>query len=417
MLKRRTRHAQRGQTLVMALGFMALFGLLAAAVLRFASVTEAQRVATEQSAAAKALAEGSAQFALADTGLQPCGSTTGGTLTFPAAGGSGSDTLTYQSPQGSCVGIPAGDAPGRDCLLCILDSGGGYTEAPISVHGEIDTDSSITGSGSVTATGGIGLYDNASCAKCSPIRTTSGSPYTDPLANTPVPTQHGTIQAPAVCDPQPHAPGTYVSITADNCTVTLQPGLYVVTGSISVTGASGLLQGNGVVIYLACPTRNHLDWTTCAEGQSGGSLFVGSKGQLSLKAPSANKADPYYGMSLFSDVRLDGALMDVEGGGGSLDGTVYLVDGELSLSQSDSTAPPTSLSIGRLDSEELSVSGSKTQLSLTGSVLPQCSYYTDTVTGQGSSGGSHVARVGFVSNCSSGAGSLDSIVEFTFAGP
>jgi hypothetical protein len=65
-------------------------------------------------------------------------------------------------------------------------------------------------------------------------------------------------------------PGIYSSILiSGNSTVTMNPGTYVVTGSISVLG-NGSLIGHGVTIYLPCSSYP----TACATGQVGASMTV-----------------------------------------------------------------------------------------------------------------------------------------------
>ena len=81
MLKRRARGAERGQTLVLALVFITFFALMAASVLTLAGAVESQRGSTETTAAIDSVAEGSAQFAMSDSGHQPCGGTTTGSGT------------------------------------------------------------------------------------------------------------------------------------------------------------------------------------------------------------------------------------------------------------------------------------------------------------------------------------------------
>ena len=77
MLKRRLRRGESGQTLILALAFVAVFSVMAASVLAFASTVERQRGATERTATTASVAEGAAHFALADTARHPCG-TAGG---------------------------------------------------------------------------------------------------------------------------------------------------------------------------------------------------------------------------------------------------------------------------------------------------------------------------------------------------
>ncbi len=123
MLNPPRRTDEKGQTLVLAVAFLAFFGLFAAAVLGFASVTQSQRAMTEQTAAVDSIADGSAQFAMSDTGVQGCNSgLTGGTMKFPA-GGNTTDTLSYTTSGSACHSSTT-SAPGQNCGLCVLNFSG-----------------------------------------------------------------------------------------------------------------------------------------------------------------------------------------------------------------------------------------------------------------------------------------------------
>ena len=194
MLSGDRRAAERGQTLVLAMAFLAFFGLVAVSVLKFASGVEVQRTSTELTAGRDSVAEGSAQFALGDTRGQPCGTVSKGTLQFPST--IQAATLSYGSV--GCQHSSAGGiAPGSACVLCLLNSpppSAGKdvltTEQGLTVNGEVDANGSI--SGGVTATGPnarVALLSGATCGSCSPNATTLPTPFNDPLAGAlPIPT-------------------------------------------------------------------------------------------------------------------------------------------------------------------------------------------------------------------------------------
>src|SRR5207244_12432459 len=103
VLRRRSRRGEGGHALVLAIGFVAIFAVLAASVLHYASTVEVQRGSTEKTASKNAVADGAAQFALSETAKLTCsdfngGKVTGGTMQFPST--IRADTLQY-SPGGT----------------------------------------------------------------------------------------------------------------------------------------------------------------------------------------------------------------------------------------------------------------------------------------------------------------------------
>jgi hypothetical protein len=261
MLRRRARAAERGQSLVLALAFLALFTLMAASVLSFASTVEYQRGSTERTATTNSAAQGAAQFALADTAKYPCGQVTGGSLRFPSS--IRADTLQYGTQDGSpgggvsCATVPSGGpTSGISCFLCLLNNLPSPNAAVtvlsvnkalnIAPRGEIDANGSIVGSGgaaSVTAKK-IALYSGATCSPaglCSPSPTSSASPFSDPLAGklaTPTNTGPPAAQNCNPCTGVIH-PGVFSAIGVNNAIVWMTAGNYIVTGGITIAGAAG----------------------------------------------------------------------------------------------------------------------------------------------------------------------------------
>jgi len=426
VLSRRARTRERGQTLVMSLAFLALFGLFAAAVLRFASVTEAQRTSTERAAAIDGVAQGAAQFAVADTGLQGCGTVSGGTLMFATG-----DVLSYNLPNPSSCGVSsAGVPPGHDCELCLLGFGASpdaddtvlSTDNAVVVNGEIDGNGKITGSGAVSAVGPaarIGLLNPACAQACVPSPVTLSAPFADPLGTAlPTPPEDwNTTRLPANSgDATTLSPGVYKGINAANGTVTLSAGTYVVTGSINVSDI-GVLTSNGEVkIYLTCPTLAgsgpNQHWA-CNSGEAGGTFNVSGNGSFALTAPTSGT---YAGISLFSDANLsdpsDGNVLSVGGSGGTFSGTIHIPRGTANISGNGLGSSGLNVK-GRMVVAKLEIGDGATDLlNLTGTVTPSCSYYTDDLTGTLASGASMQARVRFEANCNTGA--PDSIINFAY---
>jgi len=70
-----------------------------------------------------------------------------------------------------------------------------------------------------------------------------------------------------------------------NGKLTLKPGTYVITGSLSVTG-NGSITGSGVTLYFACSAYP----TPCSNGQSGASFSLTGYGTVNLSAPRQPRA-------------------------------------------------------------------------------------------------------------------------------
>ncbi|MEO8899614.1 MAG: hypothetical protein ABI473_13175 [Candidatus Dormibacter sp.] len=271
MLRRDRRAAERGQTLIFALAFLAFFGLVAASVLAFGSVVESQRVSTERTAGRDSVAEGSAQFALGDTRGQACG-ISNGTLQFPST--IQADKLTYGSVdcQHSSGG---GIAPGSACVLCLLNSSPPNAgrnvltaDGGLTVNGEVDANGSI--SGGVTSTGPgarVGLLTGARCDSCSPTATTLRTPFNDPLAGAlPIPTDNQPARTCNACGVI--SPGVFSNITVTNGTVWMKTGVYIVDGQLKVGGGDGLL------------TNADASSASTTDSDSGGSKDSGSGGSI-----------------------------------------------------------------------------------------------------------------------------------------
>jgi hypothetical protein len=426
MLRRRRHSAEEGQTLVLSLAFLALFGLFAVTVLRFADVTEAQRTSTERTAAIDGVAEGSAQFAVADTALLGCGTVTAGTMHFASG-----DSLAYKVPGGGCSASIAGVPVGRACELCLLNSANPdvdhtvlSTNKPLAVNGEIASNGVMSGTvGAFGPYARIGLVTGAWCTSnglstgtqsCTPKPTPIATPFADPLA--------GTLQTPSAAGPSRSwtsgdattlDPGVYSAIKATTGTVTLNAGVYVVTGPITVDSIGVLASNGGVVIYLACATTAP-SWSCGAAGQSGGSISVTGDGTLALSESS----DPRYpGISLFADPNLvdpnggDTSALNVTGAGATIAGTIYLPAASVNIS-GDVPAKGLTDTNGRMVVRALTISGDTTAvLNLGGTVTPACSLYTDEVTGTLADQRQLVAHVRFEANC---GGTSDSIINFAY---
>jgi hypothetical protein len=89
------------------------------------------------------------------------------------------------------------------------------------------------------------------------------------------------------------SPGVYPSIDVRSGTLTLQPGVYVVTDFTGFTvRTAGRVEGNGVTIYLAC--QNYP--TPCGGG--GARFRLEDGGEFEVSPPATGE---YAGLSIFAD--------------------------------------------------------------------------------------------------------------------
>lgn len=135
----------------------------------------------------------------------------------------------------------------------------------------------------------------------------------------------GTAVCPAAVQPDVNltnnssasiAPGIYQNISAQgNAVLTMAPGTYIVTRSLSFSG-NGTLTANGVTLYFACSAYP----TPCAPGQAGASFSITGNGGTGITPPTSG---PFQGLAIFAD-RNNAASSSLNGNGGTiLTGTVY----------------------------------------------------------------------------------------------
>jgi hypothetical protein len=161
-------------------------------------------------------------------------------------------------------------------------------------------------------------------------------PVGDPLAAIP---QCGVYQTcpwiPRTDNTSVLQPGIYSRIRDSH---TLSPGIYVLTGDITLNG-NDVLQGDGVMIYLACSNYPY----PCAPGEEGARIKATGNGALRLTAPTAEQCStqasvcPYVGLTIFAD-RNNTGVQTFRGNGtnesgpqSGSSGTIYLKAGTLDL--------------------------------------------------------------------------------------
>jgi hypothetical protein len=413
MLMRRRRSGERGQTLVLAVVFLAFFGLFAAAVLTFASVTQSQRAMTEKTASVNSIADGSAQFAMSDTGVQGCSSgLTGGTMKFPA-GGNTIDTLTY-STSGSACHSSTTSAPGQNCALCVLGTG-----TPISVHkgdwtvpGEVDVNGSVD-LNSLTSGVRIGLFGaGASCSNCTPAAVSLARQVNDPLAGAlPIPApgaNQGSRSSGTIC------PATYTNLSG----VTLAPwgsaqcggssstpSLYIVTGGLSDSGNNDVV-ANGSTIYLT-PAA-----TLSFTGNGNFSIDCGGPPVPATCTSTTPTSGPYAGVALFLDPGNSSTIAFKGNGQEQISGTVEASNASLDLKGNGGSQ---SFQSGRLIINSISGNGNGgAGFGFSGTVATAtgCDYWDDGLSGTLANGNTGPGHVRFETDCNSGRPT--SIISFAY---
>jgi len=313
MCRRRAR--ERGQTVILALAFIAFFGVVVVSVLRFADTTGMQHVRTEATASSDSSAEGGAAYAAANAARTDLVPTCSDTATLAMQSG---DTVGYtvrDCNPGNTTTIGSGAA--GYCLLCILNETPlppSTTTSPTTnvltlltaqcpvgsfcgvktIGGDDFVNGGITGSltacASATSCPGsahirvLSPPSNYAGCVCNPNATAYPRTLPDPLASLPAPTPVG---EPANCTSAAVggtwdgasgcsvtlskgptvtlAPGVWNTVkVSGQASVQLTSGVYVLTGGLSVSGqailcAPGTIDASGnctptpgVTLYLAC---------------------------------------------------------------------------------------------------------------------------------------------------------------------
>ena len=211
----------------------------------------------------------------------------------------------------------AGPLAPNNCILCLLAptgasrlaalGPGGITASNGGSNGGIVVNSNnpaalVTVSGDITAdqVRVVGGVDLGLDGVVSPSPETGGPPAVDPLEDLPTPNQ--LIPAPPIRFNTAQTynadttlqPGVYTSVTVtDNATVTLQPGVYVFRTITGLTiRRTATVVGNGVTIYLGCPS-----YPAPCSG-SGARFRLEDDGRYLATPPTSGA---YAGLSIFAD--------------------------------------------------------------------------------------------------------------------
>jgi hypothetical protein len=228
------------------------------------------------------------------------------------------------------------------CAICLMGPGGTTLDAANGgtltiTGGSVVVDStaaiaiglaanaSLSAPSTTIATGGSYRLGAGATITPSPV---SGSAVSDPFPSLPAPVVAGAAGAyTAPAGASALAPGVYSTIAVPaGATLTLNPGTFVITTRLSITG--GTVTGSGVTLYMACATYP----TACAVGGSGGSVSMTS-GSLTLSPPTSGT---YAGLTLFAD-RANLASSTFSQSTVSVSGTWYALLGPLSDTQPGDT--------------------------------------------------------------------------------
>lgn len=357
---RRGKRSESGQTLILALAFIAFFGVVVVSVLGLASVSGLAHSDSENTARNNSLSEGGAAYGAADAGrpdlTMVCANGNSGTLTMQG-GDQAKYTINACASQG---GLASGPGPGLGCLLCILNLGGvasnpvvqlscaQCTQASLVTTGGDDYINGSIGAGSIVAEQSAGPP-----VKDANIRVLAGGTWPGGCC-TPSPTNFATaIADPLACGgPTPACPPAsaaepLVCTGSSSCTpntlchkvagaswsnsagcsyspastqATLGPGLWhnlAVSGSpstaITLSDAGGspgvyvftggfsvsgsaAVTGSDVVLYLACS-----NFTSRGQPCSGSGATISFGGNGSATFISAPTTGAYVGLAILSD--------------------------------------------------------------------------------------------------------------------
>jgi hypothetical protein len=249
----------------------------------------------------------------------------------------------------AAAGAPPG--PEAPCALCVLSpdanpallADGNVTLGVAGGGVVVDSDAGgaattsgtaqvqVTAPGTIRAVGGVQSDPGSGF---NPAVQTGGLPVADPLSNLPRPDQ---LNPPKVSPGfpvrpdvnltrgiQPLVPGIYHNILATGGTLRFAAGIYVVTGTMDLSGSAAAI--GSATLYFACSSYPQ----PCAPGSRGAGLTVRDTASFTVVAP-IDPTSPYSGLGIFYDRNNSQDL--VLGGNGALfaKGTVYAPSAKLDL--------------------------------------------------------------------------------------
>jgi hypothetical protein len=217
------------------------------------------------------------------------------------------------------------------CAICLLDrhapqalsvaSNGDITvaNAGVMVNSDDPRAAVLQSSGDLTADwiGVVGGWTTSGSGGFAPTPDTRVGPLPDPLADLLTPDQLGSLpnlgSVMVGSADQRIDQGVYdtIAVTGGG-NLTLEPGVYVVTGGLTLS--AGAVLGSGVTIYLACA-----GYPTPCSGP-GAAFSQSSSGQFLATPPITG---PYQGLALFADRGNTAPLSFTGSGATTFTGTIY----------------------------------------------------------------------------------------------
>ena len=248
---------------------------------------------------------------------------------------------TVRTPFASVMGVDTVDVaaqaealavrfPRAKCGVCILDStrhtlqNGNLRTSDTGIH--FNGDVTLAAQGTVSATDldpsdyddvKITVEGTTSGSSWSPVPVTGAPRLADPLAFLPMPFDWSALPVRDGGNPCTDGPGRYGSFSTFGESCVLSPGLYVVTGTWSLTGSDSVT-ANGSTLYFVCGTPG-APRACNTSGERGGSLNTTGGAGLAVTAPVSG---PLQGLSIAYD-RSNTADLVFKGNGGGSSGTIY----------------------------------------------------------------------------------------------
>jgi hypothetical protein len=229
------------------------------------------------------------------------------------------------------------------CAICLQDrhapqalsvTGNGdvtVANAGVMVNSDHPQAAVLASSGNLTADwiGVAGRARETSSGQFTPEPDTDLGPLPDPLADLLTPDQlgslpdQGSITVGSADDRIEQGVYDTIAVTGGG-DLTLDPGVYVITGELTLS--AGAVLGSGVTIYLACA-----DYPTPCSGPGAGFSQTGS-GQYLATPPLTG---PYQGLAVFADRGNTAPLRFTGSGASSFTGTIYARQAPMELTSGD----------------------------------------------------------------------------------
>ena len=439
MLRRRRRHAESGQVLIMALAFIAFFGVVIAAVLSYADSIELQETHAAAAVAKDAPVEGSALFGAVNAAYSSTGCTPNASASLTMEGGGG---VTYTT-RNCDPGTSTTQDLGAECDLCLLnqpgqalsvDGGSLSVDGPVAIDGGVGFGNTglLTSNGGnprfigcLQWSGGDGCASSASHFSPAPTRI---SQVADPL---------GTVTFPGVPSSRgpaciqvslggkgenqtetlgPSQPLCSVSLSG-NAALTLSGGVYTIIGPFTVQDDATVTSSAGVLLYFTCSDFSGHPFPCRSWNQPGGDLDLSGNASVSLSPIAGGPGEEPDDVVLYVDRdEAQGSSCDSgavlcarDNATATLKGSVYAASGGIDIKGGATATVGSAVYPGELVASWLTdgVSGRGSGLSVPDGLAPAsgfCWVYDDSI-GAGSPPGQYalVASGG----CGAGAGLID----------